>query len=410
MKFHLRRAPSTRRLPCCSGPLAVHIHAFAAAMIGEGYAPYTLKTKFDFVADLSRWLERRSLPLATLDEKRLKQFYAQRHGGRRRGDGCTEQQLLAYLRERGTIAQPVTPDLGDLGRLKQRYESFLRHERGVSPQTLMRYLQIVERFIAKRFSNRTFRISDLRPKDLHRFILKEARRCGTRHTELVVTILRSFTRFLFVHSETEVDLSAAITAMREQHSAALPKTLTPQEVRRLLTCCDRRSPEGRRDYAILLLFARLGLRGGEVVAMTLEDIDWRCGEIIVRGKGTRHERLPLPQDVGAALADYLRHVRPTCPTRRLFVRLQAPWHGFSSSASISTLVRRALRRAGLDPATKGPHLLRHSLATHLLRRGASLREIGELLRHRQLKTTQIYAKVDIRALRALAPTWMGGAR
>jgi integrase/recombinase XerD len=188
----------------------------------------------------------------------------------------------------------------------------------------------------------------------------------------------------------------------------LPKSLPPDQVERLLQCCDRRTPSGQRDYAILLLLARLGLRGGEVLAMTLDDPDWERGEILVRGKGQRLERLPLPKDVGAALVHYLRHVRPSCSTRKLFIRMRAPRHGLRLSA-ICCVIRRALKRAGLDPDFKGAHLLRHSLATNMLRKGASLSEIGQLLRHAQPTTTQIYAKVDIEALRRIALPWMGGA-
>jgi site-specific recombinase XerD len=166
---------------------------------------------------------------------------------------------------------------------------------------------------------------------------------------------------------------------------------------------------GQRDYAILLLLARLGLRAGEVVAMTLDDVDWEAGEFIVRGKGDRRERLPLPQDVGAALAHYLHHVRPACSTRCVFIRMKAPHLGFAGAAAICDLVRRALWRADLDPEFKGAHLLRHSLATNMLRRGASLKQIGQLLRHCNANTTQIYAKVDIEALRSIALPWPGGA-
>jgi integrase/recombinase XerD len=193
------------------------------------------------------------------------------------------------------------------------------------------------------------------------------------------------------------------------HLAHLPKALPAEQVERLLASCDRGTPTGRRDYAILMLLARLGLRGGEVSALTLESIDWECGEIVVHGKGQRLARLPLPADVGSALADYLRQDRPACSTRRVFIRVQAPRRGFISPSVICCIVRRALKRAGLTPVFKGAHLLRHSLATDPLRRGASLVEIGQLLRHSQPNTTQIYAKADIGALRTIALPWPGVA-
>jgi integrase/recombinase XerD len=223
----------------------------------------------------------------------------------------------------------------------------------------------------------------------------------------VVTTLRSFLRFLQQRGLLSTDLAAAVPGVAGWRLAHLPKALPTEQVERLLASCDRRSPTGRRDFAILMLLARLGLRGGEVSALTLDDIDWERGEIVVHGKGQKLARLPLPADVGSALVDYLRQDRPVCPSRRVFIRVRAPKRGFISLSAICCIVRRALERAGLAPEFKGAHLLRHSLATHLLRRGASLVEIGQLLRHSQPDTTQIYAKVDITALRAIALPWPG---
>ena len=188
----------------------------------------------------------------------------------------------------------------------------------------------------------------------------------------------------------------------------LPKFLKPEEVESLLQSCDKSSLIGKRDYAVLLLLARLGLRSGEVVHMVLEDIDWEAGELIIRGKSARQDRLPLLQDVGEALATYLCHGRPHCSSRRVFIRQLAPHKGFSSSTAIGDIIRRAFARAGLQRMHKGAHLLRHSLATQMLNQGVSLNEIGEILRHQQPHTTEIYAKVNWGALRALAQPWPGG--
>jgi integrase len=181
-----------------------------------------------------------------------------------------------------------------------------------------------------------------------------------------------------------------------------------EDVDYLLQSCDRCTPKGQRDYAILLLLARLGLRAGEVAALTLDDLDWEAGELLIRGKGARQDRLPLPIEVGEALVIYLRDSRPPSVTRQVFIRMRAPRRGFRGPHAISTIVRRALIRAGLNPTLKGAHLLRHSLATRLLQNGASLTEIGELLRHQHPETTQIYAKVDQMALTQLALPWPGG--
>lgn len=395
-----------------TGPLASHIDGFAAQLFRKGYAQNSVHAKCDVLADLSRWLERQQLSLAALDEGRLTRFQAnrRRRGKARRGDPATCQQLLEYLRDRDDIAAPAPRiDRTPAACLTRDFEEFLRSERGLSWSTVISYLPTVRRFLYKRFGRKALRLKQLRAQDLHGFILREIQRVSRSHAKGTVTALRSFLRFLLQRGAIQTDLARTLPGVANWRLAHLPKSLPPEQVERLLACCDRRTPTGKRDYAVLLLLARLGLRGGEVLAMTLEDLDWERGEIVVRGKGQRLERLPLPADVGAALARYLCDVRPACETRRVFIRINAPLQGLASPVAICSIVRRALRRAGLDPEFKGAHLLRHSLATDLLRRGASLGEIGQLLRHRQPTTTQIYAKVDIAALRGIALPWPGGA-
>jgi site-specific recombinase XerD len=241
-----------------------------------------------------------------------------------------------------------------------------------------------------------------------RFILRYTETVSVKHAQLIVCSLRSFFRFLYQRGETAIDLSPSALTVANWRLSELPKFLEPEQVKRLLQSCNQDTLIGRRDYVILLLLARLGLRAGDVVHMTLDDIDWEAGELIVRGKSHRQDRLPLPQDVGEALVRYLSHGRPRCSSRRVFIRIKAPHKGFSSSVAICNIVRRALLRVNLNPAFKGSHLMRHSLATQMLRGGASLGEIGKLLRHQRLNTTQIYAKVDLKALRALAQPWPGG--
>jgi site-specific recombinase XerD len=409
MKTYRKSALAAPAQRVCVGPIAPHIDCFAKFLADEGYSRLTVKSKCLLMADLSRWLKRRRLALAQLDEGKLKQFYSHHRHSIRRGDVSTGQQLLKLLRGLGVIpALPQKIDQTALGRLTQDYERFLSSQRGLAPATLISYLPIVRRFLTDRFGNKALRVEDLRPRDLHRFILRQVPRGSRNYAKLMVTALRSFLGFLFQRGAIKTDLLAGVPGVANWRLSHLPKSLPPEQVERLLRCCDHSTPCGQRDYAILLLLARLGLRGGEVLAMTLDDPDWERGEIVIRGKGQRFERLPLPKDVGAALVHYLRHVRPACSTRKLFIRMKAPRHGLHLSA-ICCVVRRALQRAGLNPDFKGAHLLRHSLATNMLRRGASLDEIGQLLRHAQPMTTQIYAKVDIEALRGIALPWAGGA-
>jgi site-specific recombinase XerD len=222
--------------------------------------------------------------------------------------------------------------------------------------------------------------------------------------------LRAFTRYLQYQGYVAIDLASSVPSVKRWRLTSLPTYLLPKQVQQILDRCERDSPMGLRDYAILLLLARLGLRANEIAMLTLDDIDWQSGQLIARGKGRRQDQLPLPSEVGAAIADYLQHGRPRSDSRRVFIRDVAPHVGFASSSSVSMIATMALTRGGIDGvAHKGAHLFRHSLATQLLRAGASLNEIGQLLRHQQHDTTRIYAKVDIAALRSIALEWPGGA-
>jgi integrase/recombinase XerD len=397
---------------CIGSALAFYVEGFAAFLGVEGYAPGTVEDKCRIVADLSRWLDQCKLALDALDEKLLSHFHVIRcrRGHVRRGEVAAGRLLLRYLRGLDCIPSlPPKVDRTALGELTQEFGRYLRSERGLSVATLNNYLPIVRCFLTERFSSTAMRLDELGPVDVHRFIVRRVQ-TGSRHSaQLVVTALRSFLRFLLQRGAISTDLARGVPGVANWRLSHLPKSLPPEQVERMLACCDRDTPAGQRDFAILLFLARLGLRAGEVVALTLDDLDWEQGEIAVRGKGPRLGRLPLPTDVGAALVDYLRHVRPACSTRRVFIRMRAPLHGLGGPVAIDCVVRRALKRAGLNPEFKGAHLLRHSLATDLSRRGASLTEIGRLLRHSQPTTTQIYAKVDIAALRTIGLPWPGVA-
>ena len=394
----------------CVGPLATHINAFAACLGGEGYTWKTVHDKCELVAKLSVWLYRRNLSQDVLEEGLLDHFHAdrRRQGHVRRGEVATGHQLLRYLRDLGCIrVMPPRTDTTPLDSLTQDFERHLSSERGLSPATLDNYLPVVRRFLMERFESRPIQFDELRPVDIHRFIVRHAQTGSRRSAQLIVTALRSFLRFLRQRGAIATDLAGGVPGIANWRLSHLPKSLPPEQVERMLASCDRSTPVGERDYSILLILARLGLRAGEVVALTLDDLDWEQGEILVRGKGQRLGRLPLPTDVGTALVDYLRHVRPRCSTRPVVIRMRAPLRGLVGPTAIDCVVRLALKRAGLNPEFKGAHLLRHSLATNLLHRGASLTEIGQLLRHSQPTTTQIYAKVDIAALRAIGLPWPG---
>ena len=394
------------------GPLGHDIDGFAAWLAAEGYAQRTAEQKLCSVSSLSHWLEDEGLGIEDLDELRFETFLRTgRAHSRTCGVVTTGRQLLSYLRENRQIPPaPTDPESTDpIGQIERTYTHFLLNDRGLSSAAVRMYVPIVRSFLTERFGPRAVAVKDLVAQDANRYILRHSQRFGRAQTQHIATALRSFLRYLFQRGDIAVDLASAVVPTVRWRQVGLPKALAPEQVELLLESCDRKTVVGRRDHAILLLLARLGLRGREVAVMTLDDLDWNKGVVNVSGKSQRREALPLPQDVGEALVAYLRDGRPCCTTRRLFVRVQAPHRGFTDSTAIRDIVRRAFARAGIDPPFKGSHALRHSLATGMLRNGASLEDIGQILRHRHPETTQIYAKVDHAALRTLAPAWPGGA-
>lgn len=395
------------------GPLGAHVDAFAQQLSDEGYAKASARYALQLVADLGRWLSRRRIIAAQLTGERLECYleYRSRRRHRRSGDAAILRRLLSLLLGKGIVAQGPPIERTPAQRLAEEFRLYLEQERRLAPATVFHYLLFAERFLAQHFADGEVRLDRLRAADVVRFVQREAARLHhPKRSKLMTTAVRSLLQYARYRGLIGIDLRSSVPTVASWSMASLPRALSSDEVQRLLAACDRHTALGRRNWAILLLLARLGLRAGEVVGLTLDDLDWEAGELCIRASGGNSDRLPIPRDVGAALADYLRHSRPACSSRRVFIRTRAPRRGFASSVAICSIVRRALERAGLDPAHKGAHLLRHSVATQMLRQGASLAEIGELLRHRCQQTTMIYAKVDLDLLRPLALPWPGGAQ
>jgi site-specific recombinase XerD len=369
--------------------------------------------KLRLFAFLSRWLEQKGINLQELDEQWLEQFRKTQRKQlcRQRQVRHTLTQLLYHLRRLRVVPDPQRPQAeSPSDRLMHDYARFLAQERGLSQVTLDNYLPAARRFLAYAFGTKALRLDQLEAGAINRFILRDKSTFSPKRVQLTTSALRSFLGFLYLRGELAAPLAASVPTVATWRLSELPQFLEPGQVQQILQSCDRSNPCGRRDYAALLLLARLGLRAGELVHLCLEDINWSVGEVLVRGKSSREDRLPLPPEVGRALAAYLQKDRPVCSSRRVFIRMKAPYVGFSTSVAICDIVRRALQRAGLQPGRKGAHLLRHSLATQMLRGGASLTQIGQILRHQLPQTTEIYAKVDLTALRAIAQPWSGGVR
>ncbi len=394
------------------GPWAGYLNAYTTLIKERGYSPVSVQAQVQLITRFSKWLRRGHTDVHALDEIIVERCL-RRHesaGSARRGDAATLYRFLCMLRGQGATRRRKKPLLSPRQRLIMKYGRYLLEERGLTQATVVNYVPFIEQFLSARFRQIPLNLSQLRAPDVTGFVRRQAHQLSPGRAQLLVTALRSFLRYLRHQGKVTIDLAVCVPTVARWSFATLPKFLPAGTVQRVLDCSDRRTPIGRRDYAILLLLARLGLRACEIVALNLEDIDWEKARITIRSKGGRWAQLPLPTDVGEALALYLRHGRPSCSCRRVFIRGRAPRIGFANSIAVSTLVMRALERAGVDSARKGAHLFRHSLARDMIRQGASLDEIGELLRHQSPNTTAIYAKVDLPALRPLALPWPGGAR
>jgi integrase/recombinase XerD len=396
------------------GPAAAFMSPFASWVNEQGYSFASLRQRIRVAAGFSRWLAEKSLYLRAVDSRHCAQYL--RYRARRlrtcRGDDIALGQFLEFLRQQGvTPAEKAPPRrLTPAERCIQGFERYLREERLLSRASLVNYVPFVREFLSERFGNGAVRLSRLRASDVTGFVQRRAPSLHRKRAKLLTAGLRSFLRHARYRGEIQADLAAAVPTVANWSMPGIPRGIAPEQVRRLLGQADRTTAVGRRDYAILLLLARLGLRASEVVMLELEDIDWKGGCLSVCGKGGRRSQLPLPRDVGEAIVAYLRRGRPRSLCRRVFLTAHAPVRGFLGPSAISTVVRHALESAGIDAPTRGAHQFRHGLASEMLRRGASLTQIGELLGHRSPETTKIYTKIDLSALRSLALPWPRGVR
>jgi integrase/recombinase XerD len=386
------------------GPLAVFADRFAAELERLGYSPFTAVEQVRLMAQLSCWMEDGGVDVADLTVSRAQAFLAERreHGRAHRCSPRALDPLLGFLRGLGVAPQATpTPIENAIDRLFAEFEDHLAADRGLSDRTVAGYRRVARVFLADRFPDGELRLDRLTAADVSAFMLAQAgwRTPGSLST--TVTGLRALLRFLYLRGYTPLALAAAVPAVAQPRPRVL-RTLSPEEVDKLLASCDQSTAIGLRDHAIVTVLARLGLRAGEVAGLCLEDIDWRAGELVVRGKGS-HGRLPLPVDVGLALADYLHQRRPVGDFRNVFLQATAPY-GPLGRSGISSVVQHACRRAGVIEVRA--HRLRHSAAMQMHRAGAGLIEIGQVLRHRHTFTTAIYARADTDALIELARPWL----
>jgi site-specific recombinase XerD len=387
------------------GPLEPHVAGFAAGLLRQGYTRSSADQHVCFVAHLDRWMQAGRVGVGGLSEPVIERYLAER-----RAAGYVEYRslkamrpLLDYLAPLGVlpVPGPVRPDAVE--ELLGRYRDYLLVERGLTAGTVRGYVDVVRPFVATRLRGDVLDLSGTSAADVIGFVLAACPGRAVGSAKLTVCALRSLLRWLHLTGAIATPLAAVVPSVAGWRVSGLPQALEPGQLRSLLAACDRRTPTGRRDYAIMLMLSRLGLRAGEVARLGLDDIDWRRGEIDVVGKGSRAERLPLPADVGAAITSYLRRGRPvTAEGRTVFVRVHAP-HRALTTSGVTMVVFDAAHRAGLG--SMHAHRLRHTAATAMLRAGSPLAEVGQVLRHRSPLSTAIYAKVDRDALAVLARPW-----
>lgn len=394
-----------------SGPLAPFVTGFAAELQRQGYTPVSTAHQLQLAAHLSRWLAGERLDASGLSPAATERFLDARSAAGYTGHLSARAlaPLLVHLRGIGVApTPPPSPPTGPVEDLLRRYRGYLTSERGLGERTSGNYTEAVRPFLEDRLSAQGLGLGELSGAEVTEFVAASLPRQTRGKAKGTVTALRSLLGFLHLEGFIERPLAAAVPSVAGWQLAGLPKGLGADQVRSLLDSCDCDTAKGRRDFAVITVLVRLGLRASELAGLELDDIDWRAGEVIVRGKGSRDERLPLPADVGEAIAAYLRKGRPaSAQGRAVFVRAIAPRRALTR-IGVTDIVATAARRAGLEQIYA--HRLRHTAATETLRAGASLPEVGQLLRQRSPLTTAIYAKVDREALRCLALPWPGGAR
>jgi len=389
-----------------TGPLQPYAAGFGEELARLGYTKHSASYQLQLLAHLSRWLSSEGLNISELTSAITEEFLAARRaaGYHLWLSPKALAPMLSYLRALGAVPLAPVPVLSPAEALLAQYQAYLTSQRGVTAESARGYGYVLRPFLHRHQSaDGALDLGGLTPGDVTSFVVSHVPRLRRGSAKLTVSALRSLLQYLHVQGIIPETLAMAVPSVARWRLAGLPKALESEHVNRLLASCNQDTLVGRRDFAILTMLARLGLRAGEIARLTLEDIDWRRGEIAVRGKGNRHERLPLPVDVGSAVAAYLRHGRPVEDSRQLFLRVRAPHRGLSSSG-VTQVVFDAARRANLA-LPMAAHRLRHTAATQMLRAGASLAEVGQVLRHRSPVSTAIYAKVDRERLRTVARPW-----
>jgi integrase/recombinase XerD len=389
------------------GPLAAYIGPFIKWAREQRYAHDSVQQRERLTRGLNEWLWRRKLGVSAVTPERCAQYLRFRASRHRpyTGDARALTQFREFLVGLKAIPCDPPPVLTPVAQCVQEFSQYLRLERGLASCTIANYCIAIRDLLSQTFPAGPVKVEKLVAKQVIDFVRKRASKFSRKRSKLICCAIRAFLRYACSRGLLQPAILMSVPVVANWTRPLIPRGIEPTQVRRVLDHVDRTTMVGQRDYAILLLLARLGLRASEIVKMELQDIDWRLGILTIRGKGGRLSRLPLPSDVGKALVDYLRSGRPKTHLRRIFLCAEAPIRPLGSPATLCDIVSRALQAASVEAPTTGTHQFRHGLATEMLRQGASLAEIGGLLGHRSPETTTIYAKVDVDALRTLATAW-----
>lgn len=405
------RTYNTYTLPAIDfAPLGNYPIQFGQHLSELGHAEGTIKVYLRCIGRLAEMMKANGLTIGDLDEAQAVALVEKTDWLQKRKISATfiVRRYVRFLAERGAgkPASPLTAKEIARAELRRDYETYLRRQRGLSERTIFHSWRFADRFLEFRFGEEAGDLSRITSTDIVGFLQRLTTRRSPLRDKTPSTHLRNFFRYLFKSGKTSANLALGIPSVAQRYGTRLPRHLTTEQVDILVRAVRTDTPGGRRNYAMVMLLARLGLRAPEVIAMQLADIDWRSGEVIVRGKGNRHDRVPLPPDVGEALADYIKSDRKTA-SRALFVTDRAPHRPFKDGQVLNLILKGAFARTGLKPPAPyvGSHILRHSLATNLVQRGASLEEIGDMLRHRCQSSTMHYAKLDIDGLRSVSQPW-----
>jgi site-specific recombinase XerD len=408
LEFYFQDTDTIRRLR--KGLFGKFMDSYASELKEAGYSYQSAQMHIRLVEGFGGWLRYSKIDMHRVNSSHIEKYICYRN---RKEQQTKSTGILTALKRILRLVATTQLSSGEVRtdnrtpaeKIAEEFDLYLVRDRALTQATTRTYGDYAKKFLKYRFKTGGVDLSLLRTKDVLDFVRKSAGLQGTRRAKLLVTSLRSFFRFAKHRGYITLDLEACVPTVPNWSKTEIPRALSEEKVKTILSQCKRNTTTGRRDYAILLLLARLGLRAGEVARLRLDDIDWKEGQITVQGKGRKMCQMPLPADVGEAIASYLKDGRPRRESRVLFLQRRAP---FDRGINISGVVARAIARSGVETSRKGAHQFRHGLAIQMLKRGASLSEIGEILRHASVDTTTIYAKVDIESLRSLALPWPGG--